>query len=68
MISRACGNPASYIISIFYLISAAEQACLSMTGPEVIKLFSYSTQLGTKFTLLINVKMPTIVGIFTFLA
>ena len=29
--------------------------------PEVIKLFLYSTQLSTKFTLLINVKMPTIV-------
>ena len=33
--------------------------------PEVIKLFSYSTQLSTKFILLINVKMPTIVGILT---
>ena len=28
--------------------------------------FSYSTQLSTKFILLINVKMPTIVGILTF--
>ena len=27
-------------------------------GPEVIKLFSCSTQLSTKFILLINVKMP----------
>ena len=36
-------------------------------GPEVIKLFSYSTQLSTKFILLINVKMPTIVGILTFI-
>ena len=54
-------------------------------GPEVIKLFSCSTQLSTKFQLLINtkipflalrlsnvvfimlinVKMPTIVGILT---
>ena len=32
-------------------------------GPKVIKLFSYSTQLNTKFILLINVK---IVGILTF--
>ena len=32
-------------------------------GPQVIKLFSCSTQLSTKFILLINVKMPTIVGI-----
>ena len=38
------------------------------TGPEIIKLFSYSTQLSTKFILLINVKMPTIVGILTFIS
>ena len=37
-------------------------------GPEVIKRFSYSTQLSTKFILLINVKMPTIVGIVTFIS
>ena len=37
-------------------------------GPEVIKLFSYSTQLSTKCILLINVKMPTIVGILTFIS
>ena len=60
-------------------------------GPEVIKLFSSSTQLSTKFQmliktkiptknisylslsdvvfiLLINVKMPTIVGILTFMS
>ena len=29
------------------------------SGPEVIKLISYSTQLSTKSILLINVKMPT---------
>ena len=37
-------------------------------GSEVIKLFSYTTQLSTKFILLINVKMPTIVGILTFMS
>ena len=37
-------------------------------GPEVIKLFSCSTQLSIKFFLLINVKMPTIVGILTFMS
>ena len=39
-------------------------------GPEVIKLFAYSTQLSVKFILLINVKMPTIVeiGILTFIS
>ena len=33
--------------------------------PEVIKIFSCSAQLGMEFFLLINVKMPTIVGILT---
>ena len=41
---------------------------VSDLGPEVIKLFSYSTQLSMKFILLINVKMPTIVGILTFMS
>ena len=38
------------------------------TGPEVIKLFSCSTQLSMKFFSLINIKMPTIVGILTFMS
>ena len=37
-------------------------------GPEVIKLFPCSTQLSTKFILLINVKMPTIVGILALIS
>ena len=36
--------------------------------PKVIKLISCSTQLSTKFILHINVKMPTIVGILTFIS
>ena len=39
-----------------------------VSGPEVIKLFLCSTQVSTKFILLINVKMPTIVGILTFIS
>ena len=39
-----------------------------MPGPEVIKLFSCSTQLSMKLFLLINVKMPTIVGILIFMS
>ena len=38
------------------------------TGPEVIKKFSCSAQLSTKFILLINVKIPTIVGILAFIS
>ena len=37
-------------------------------GPEVIKLVLCSTQLSTKFIMLINVKMPTVVGILTFIS
>ena len=36
--------------------------------PEVIKLFSCSTQLSMKFFVLVNVKMPTVVGILTFMS
>ena len=38
------------------------------SGPEVIKLFSWSTQQSTKSILLINVKMPTIVSFLTFIS
>ena len=38
---------------------------LASHGPKVIKLFSCSTQLSMKFSPLIHVKMPTIVGILT---
>ena len=42
--------------------------CLCRSGPEVIKHFSCSTQLRMIFFLLINVTMPTIVGILTFMS
>ena len=35
---------------------------------EIIKMFSCATQLSMKFILLINVKMPTMVGILTFMS
>ena len=38
------------------------------SGPEVIKLFSCSTQLSMKISLPKNMKMPTIVGIFIFIS
>ena len=37
-------------------------------GSVVIKLFSFSTHLSMEFILLINVKMPTTVGILTFVS
>ena len=47
-----------------------EQHVFSFWGlaPKDIKLFSCSAQLRLKFILLINVKMPTIVGIITFIS
>ena len=37
-------------------------------GLEIIKRFSCSTQLSMKFIMLIHAKMPTIVGILTFIS
>ena len=41
---------------------------LEHPGPEVTKLFSCSTKQSKKFILLINVEMPTLVGILTFIS
>ena len=53
------------------LVLSADSLCKQFgprSGPKVIKHFSCSTQLSTNFILLINVKMPTIVGILTFIS
>ena len=42
--------------------------CCFHPGPKVIKLFSCSAKRSLKFILLINVKMPKIVGILTFIS
>ena len=49
-------------------VKGVEKYRIKQPGPEVIKLFSCSTQLSIKFFLLINVKMPTIVGILRFMS
>ena len=54
----ARGSEGDVVLRVFYFSS----------GPEVIKLFSCETQLSTKFITLINVKMPTIVGILTLIS
>ena len=47
----------------------SSQTILSwQTGHKIIKRISGSTQLSMKFFLLINVKMPTTVGILTFMS
>ena len=62
----------SYLTCSFLLYITKEGILINLwiiwkPGPEVIKLFSCSTQLSMKFSPLINVKMPTIVGILTFI-
>ena len=52
---------------VLYLNYFAEERVRERAGPEAIKYFSFSTQLSTKFILLINVKM-LIVGILTFIS
>ena len=54
-------------LNLNYIRVLVPDACL-WPGPEVIKLFPCLNQLRTKFILLINVKMPTIVGILTFIS
>ena len=64
--TKKVGEVRPHIICDYKVIFENGNFSLSRPGPEVIKLFSCSTQLSTKFFLLINVKMPTIVGILTF--
>ena len=51
------------LICIFAIVAQITRSDL-----EVIFLCSCSTQLSMKFPLLINMKMPTIVGIFIFIS
>ena len=56
------------IIDVFLALHPVIQNSLvAGSGPEVIIFFSYSTQLSMKCFLLINIKMPTIVGILIFI-
>ena len=63
-------------LAFHFKLLVPKVSCISMShmdralvpGPEVIKLFSCSTQLSMKFFLLINVKMLTFVGILTFMS
>ena len=48
-------------------ILSARQAVWTRSGIKVIQLFTCSTHLLMKFIMLINVKMPTVVGILTFI-
>ena len=52
----------------YFNVLAAFQCNYGWNQAGGYKTFSCSTQLSTKFIRLINVKMPTIVGILTFIS
>ena len=56
------------VLYLQWMLKRSSNKVLIRPGPEFIKLFSCSTQLSMTFFLLINVKMPTIVGILTFMS
>ena len=56
-----------YLLSLANSIGSDHASCNS-SGSEVIELSPCSTQLSTKFIMLINDKMPTVVGILTFIS
>ena len=67
------GCSKSCLIDMIWLRNKKKMEILELptsleSWPEVIKLFSCSPQLSRKFILLINVKMPTIVDIITFIS
>ena len=51
--------------TVRFCLSESLSESVFLPGLEVIKLFSCSAQLSMKFSPLIDVKMPTIVGILT---
>ena len=57
-----------YIACILHFSNAYSQVYKMHYRPRGYNTFSYSTQLSTKFILLIYVKMPTVVGILTFIS
>ena len=63
-------NCSTLLITCYILICLVQYNYQNLirSGPEVIKLFTCSTQLSMEVFLLINVKMPTIVGILTFMS
>ena len=60
---KVCANPVKGITT-----NQNFPATFCKQTPKVLKLFSCSTQLSMKIFLLINVKMPTTVGILTFMS
>ena len=60
--SRSCTYQVDVRNAKRSIIGRNLEGILKASGPEVIDRFFISTQLSTKFILLINVKMPTFVN------
>ena len=58
------GSAVRHVSAFRHVTDCATCPDMKRDMTKVMKFFSYSTQLSTKFILLINVKMPTIVGIY----
>ena len=58
----------AYLKSLHSPFNFVDIGIIKAAWPRGYKTFSCSTQLSTKFILLINVKMPTIVDILTFIS
>ena len=59
--------PPNWLKSCTYIFTSENISWANLFNPG-IRFFSCSTQLSIKFIMLINVKMSTIVGIFTFIS
>ena len=62
------GGVGMWLLVLFIDLFCYHRVDKSRTGLKVIKLNSCSTQLTMKFSLLMNMKLPTIVGIFIFIS
>ena len=63
----AAENEGNSIVTQIIIEIDVHEHVMQRSGPEAIELFSCSFQLSMKFFLPINVKMPTVVGILTFM-
>ena len=57
-----------YFKVVAYMAGSAHSGQTASSSLQVIKKISCSTQLSMKFFLLLNVKMPIVVGILTFMS
>ena len=65
---HVAGGMDGWTVQLLYASQSSFGGIKIINWPQGYRMFSCSTQLRTKFILLKNVKMPTMVGTLTFLA